>query len=694
MKGMYSILWGDGSNSTNVSDSQSHTYSTAGTYTVTVLGDGLKSISLFSDNANALQLESIEQWGGTEWTTMDDAFEGASNMVYRATDAPDLSKVTHTSGMFWGASSFDGDLSGWNVSSVTNMFGMFSSASSFNQTLNSWDVSSVTDMSYMFFGASSFDQPLNNWNVSSVTGMTGMFEGATSFNQPLNRWNVSSVIGMGMIFMFHNADDFDQNLGNWYVVANATSIARADVPGVVAEISAQNDHLNGHNPTYGIGSDNDYAFFEIVNGNKINMTSVGTKSSYMVNVTASGSNVFEDGNNWRLLEIKVTDQTTDTTPPVIKLEGSSLVTITVDETYTEQGAVCDDDVDADKPATVGGDTVDISTVGQYTVTYNCTDEAGNNAPQVSRTVNVEATPPTFVSSGLDLSTRGLTIIFSETIDVTPAAKVDATKIHIRESGNYTGGGITLSASELVTTTDASTISFTLTMPHLETVEKLTTPELTIEPGAVQGIFENLIVGTFDVSTAAFVHSFNVSSQDTSPRGMAFSNNGLKMFVVGWIGEDINEYTLDTPFDVSTASFDDVVFSVLDQERTPTGMAFSNDGLKMFVVGTLGDAINEYTLITPFDLSTASYAGNGERFSVSGQDDKPTGVAFSNDGAKMFVVGAINGINEYTLDTPFDVSTASFDDVVFSVSMQETVPTGVAFSNDGTKMFVVGTVGMP
>ena len=612
MKGMYSILWGDGSNSTNVSDSQSHMYSTAGTYTVTVLGDGLKSISLFSDNANALQLESIEQWGGTEWTTMDDAFEGASNMVYRATDAPDLSKVTHTSGMFWGASSFDGDLSGWNVSSVTNMFGMFSSASSFNQTLNSWDVSSVTDISYMFFGASSFDQPLNNWNVSSVTGMTGMFEGATSFNQPLNSWDVSSVIGMGMIFMFHNADDFDQNLGNWYVVANATSIARADVPGVVAEISAQNGHLNGHNPTYGIGSDNDYAFFEIVNGNKINMTSVGTKSSYTVNVTASGSNVFEDGNNWRLLEITVRDST-----------------------------------------------------------------------------NTDSAPPAFVSSMLGMVTGSLAIAFSDEID---AANIVPAKIHIRESGNYTGGGITLSASELVTTTDASTISFTLTMPHLETVNKLTTPELTIEPGAVQGIFENLIVGTFDVSTAAFVHSFNVSSQDTSPRGMAFSNNGLKMFVVGWIGEDINEYTLDTPFDVSTAAFANVIFSVLDQERTPTGMAFSNDGLKMFVVGTLGDAINEYTLITPFDLSTASYAGNSERFSVSGQDDKPAGVAFSNDGLKMFVVGAINGINEYTLDTPFDVSTAAFANVIFSVSMQETVPTGVAFSNDGTKMFVVGTVG--
>ena len=150
MDGTYSVLWGDGSNSTNVSNSQLHSYDVAGTYNVTVLGDDLKYIRLSSDITNARQLKSIEQWGGTEWTTMYEAFDGAANMVYRATDAPNLSNVTSTSGMFWGASSFDGDLSGWNVSNVTNMFNMFSSAFSFNQTLNSWDVSSVTDMSFMF----------------------------------------------------------------------------------------------------------------------------------------------------------------------------------------------------------------------------------------------------------------------------------------------------------------------------------------------------------------------------------------------------------------------------------------------------------------------------------------------------------------------------------------------------------------
>ena len=107
MTGTYSVLWGDGSYDAGVIDSKSHTYGAAGNYTVTVLGDGLERINLSGDDPNARHLESIEQWGGTEWTTMDDAFAGASYMVYHATDAPDLSKVTSMSYMFEGPP-FDG----------------------------------------------------------------------------------------------------------------------------------------------------------------------------------------------------------------------------------------------------------------------------------------------------------------------------------------------------------------------------------------------------------------------------------------------------------------------------------------------------------------------------------------------------------------------------------------------------------
>ena len=389
----YSIDWGDNSPAeTDITGDSTHTYREADSYTVSISG-GLERFHLDGQQPNAGRLASIEQWGDTRWTTMDTAFDGATNMVYRATDTPDLSGVTDMHRMFGDATAFNGDLSSWDVSKVTDMSNMFIFAYDFNGNLSSWNVSSVTNMNEMFAVATSFNQPLNDWDVSSVTYMSGMFYYASVFNHPLNDWDVSRVTNMDDMFYFATA--FSQNLGNWYVTLDPDTIADTGIPGVVGTISAQNQPLKNHSPTYVIVDGLDKNHFEIVPGNQLNMISgVSGKAEYSVNVTASGGSVFESGNNWRLLEIKVTGQTTDTTPPVIKLEGSSLVTITVDDTYTEQGAVCDDDVDADKPATVGGDTVDTSTVGQYTVTYDCTDSSNNEATQVSRTVNVQSAPDT------------------------------------------------------------------------------------------------------------------------------------------------------------------------------------------------------------------------------------------------------------------------------------------------------------
>ena len=107
---------------------------------------------------------------------------------------------------------------------------------------------------------------------------------------------------------------------------------------------------------------------------------------------------------------------------------------------------------------------------------------------------------------------------------------------------------------------------------------------------------------------------------------------------------------------------------------------------MFVIGYSGDDVNEYTLSTGFDVSTSTFV---DSFSVGAQDTTPRDLAFNTDGTKMFVLGgAGNDVNEYTLTTGFDVSTSSFTDS-FSVATQETLPKGLAFNPDGTKMFVVG-----
>ena len=211
--GEYTINWGDGSTATQTGNA-SHVYSAAGTYTVKISG-GLTGITLGDNATNAAKLHSIDQWGTVQWDTMEDAFSGASNMAYNATDVPNLSDVASMKGMFRDAASFNGAISGWNVSSVTDMEDMFRDAASFNGAISGWDVSSVTGMKGMFRDAAAFDRPLDSWNVSSVTDMEDMFRDAASFNGAISGWDVSSVTGMKG--MFRDAAAFDRPLDSWNV---------------------------------------------------------------------------------------------------------------------------------------------------------------------------------------------------------------------------------------------------------------------------------------------------------------------------------------------------------------------------------------------------------------------------------------------------------------------------------------------
>jgi surface protein len=167
----YTVDWGDGMTDENQTGSATHTYATAGTYTVKIIGD-FPAI-YFNDLGDKNKIQTIEQWGDIQWEYMERAFRGCGNLTYNATDAPDLSAVTNMVAMFSGATSFNGDISGWDVSSVTDMRFMFNEATSFNGDISGWDVSSVNDMRRMFFRATAFSQDLSGWDTSSVTSCAG-----------------------------------------------------------------------------------------------------------------------------------------------------------------------------------------------------------------------------------------------------------------------------------------------------------------------------------------------------------------------------------------------------------------------------------------------------------------------------------------------------------------------------------------
>ena len=131
----------------------------------------------------------------------------------------DVSSVTNMGGMFYQAP-FNQPIGDWDVSSVTDMSFMFTD-SAFNQDIGNWDVSSVTNMNEMFYKISAFNQPIGDWDVSSVTDMSEMF-GKTSFNQDIGNWDVSSVTNMDE--MFFEASAFNQPIGDWDV-SNVTTMA-------------------------------------------------------------------------------------------------------------------------------------------------------------------------------------------------------------------------------------------------------------------------------------------------------------------------------------------------------------------------------------------------------------------------------------------------------------------------------------
>ena len=243
------IYWGDGTehklsgSPRNSPEKYVHTYTDTETKTITVYGD-IGPFRLY--NLSQMQKNSIleiSSWGDAK-IGLSGVFSGATNLTTLPA-APVITSNNFT-GMFYGCTALDINLSSWNVSAVTNFTDTFKQATSFNnggEPLN-WNTSSATIMSSMFYQAAAFNQDISNWDVTNVTRMDNMFSsalafnnggvaldwdygfgsnanmasmffGATAFNQPIGNWNTSSVTNMSS--MFQLAAAFNQNINNWNI---------------------------------------------------------------------------------------------------------------------------------------------------------------------------------------------------------------------------------------------------------------------------------------------------------------------------------------------------------------------------------------------------------------------------------------------------------------------------------------------
>ena len=204
------------------------------------------------------------------------------------------------------------------------------------------------------------------------------------------------------------------------------------------------------------------------------------------------------------------------------------------------------------------------------------------------------------------------------------------------------------------------------------------------------VYQYSLSTAYDVVTASYdSKSFSFATQETEPYGIAFNDDGTSMYTVGYGSDAVFQYTLSTAYDVSTASYASKSLSTALQDSIPTNVTFKPDGTSLYVIGASSDAVYQYNLTTAFDISTGSYASKSLDF--SSEDTNANGFAFNADGTKCFIVGnTSDSVHQYSLTTAYDISTASYDDVSFDLSSVDTNPFGLAFSNDGSRMYVLGS----
>ena len=213
------------------------------------------------------------------------------------------------------------------------------------------------------------------------------------------------------------------------------------------------------------------------------------------------------------------------------------------------------------------------------------------------------------------------------------------------------------------------------------------------------IFQYTLTSAFDVSTATFSGLFNFNGNSYS---LKFNKDGTKMFTISFwgTGAAVKEFLLSTPFDITsipgTGTTPETTFNFKPFDNNPYGLDFNNDGTKMFVTGNDGDDINEFSLNVGFDLSEGVNLIQSKDLThpmaLDEGENEPFGIEFNQDGTTMFVIGTRgNDVNQYSLSTGFDISTLSFVGGLH-LNLQEGNPSGIAFSTSGLKMFIVGDSG--
>jgi len=142
--------------------------------------------------------------------------------------------------------------------------------------------------------------------------------------------------------------------------------------------------------------------------------------------------------------------------------------------------------------------------------------------------------------------------------------------------------------------------------------------------------------------------------DISPDGVhLYTHEDLTGFIED---NDLTYWRLSTPWNLDTRSL--IHRRTIDWFRDVR--IKPDDGSRIYTADQNSDSIIQYNLSTPWDITNWSSAGS---FDVSARGSQAASFEFSSDGTKMYIgEESTELIDQYSLSTPWDVTTASYDGV--------------------------------
>ena len=195
------------------------------------------------------------------------------------------------------------------------------------------------------------------------------------------------------------------------------------------------------------------------------------------------------------------------------------------------------------------------------------------------------------------------------------------------------------------------------------------------------IYQYNLSTAFDLTTLTYNDvSFNADSftgTTASATDIWVDDSGTRFYVLSDSSDNIDQFSMSTAHDlVNMTHVASVSLSTLDGESLHTGMAIKSDGTKLFFIGASGDRIYSFSMSTPWDISSLTYDNVsfsvGALFNEAGTNQEAVAEAIWTDGSKMVITGTnSDSIIEIRLSTPWDLSTASFFD--FNRQFTETSP---------------------